>query len=125
MHGIPFVIAQTKKVCSISTKLMYIINQNVLVTCPALTLPNGEVVYTPSTQVNGRYPVGTVASFLCDYGYSRSGCVQTTCLSSGSCNLHAPTCNRSKQNNIYSYIALLTTSSSELLYYLQWNKITT
>ena len=53
-----------------------------VVTCPALTLANGQISYDASP-VNGRYPVGATASLTCDYGYFQSGASRRTCLSSG------------------------------------------
>ena len=54
-----------------------------VVTCPALNLANGNIIFTDSTLENGGYPVGTDASFTCNEGYFLIGSESTTCKTSG------------------------------------------
>ena len=67
--------------------------------CESLSLSHGEVSYNRSP-VNGKYQAQTVASFSCNYGYSRSGLESLTCQTSGNWNQEIPTCNKSNTNNI-------------------------
>ena len=49
------------------------------------------------SDVNGRYIVDTVASFMCDGGYSRIGVSSRTCQNSGNWNGPAAICNLSNK----------------------------
>ena len=62
--------------------------------CAALNLGNGQISYNKSPG-EGKYPVGTVASFLCDPGYNRQGSSSKTCQASGSWDNNPTTCNQS------------------------------
>ena len=53
-----------------------------VVLCDGLSLPNGEVNYDPES-INGEYPMGTIASFTCNYGYNLNGSNSRTCQISG------------------------------------------
>ena len=57
-------------------------------------MSHGEVSYNRSP-VNGRYLVGTMASFSCNYGYTRSGSASRTCQTSANWNGEMPTCSQS------------------------------
>ena len=70
-----------------------------LVTCGALSIPNGIVTYS-NGPVNGAYPVNVVASFRCNSGYSRHGLSSRTCLNTGQWNQHTPSCNQSNEMQI-------------------------
>ena len=48
------------------------------------------------TAVNGRYPVDTEATFTCNNDYTRNGCEQTSCETSGNWGHSTPTCDKSK-----------------------------
>ena len=63
----------------------------VVVTCPDLSLANGQITYDPLSSSN-QYPVDSVASFTCDYGYRLLGSDSTTCHSSGTWSEPTPTC---------------------------------
>ena len=52
------------------------------VICWVLNIGAGGVNYN-KPQVNGRYPVGTIATFYCNSGYDLSETSSTTCQSSG------------------------------------------
>ena len=67
-----------------------------LVTCPVLHLSNGGISYNKSPLNNGGYPIGTVASFSCNYGYSQTQSNSRTCQTSGMWNQQTPTCNQCK-----------------------------
>ena len=67
-----------------------------VVTCPPLSLTNGEITYDMSS-INENYPVGTRASLICDHGYSQSGTSTRTCQDSGICDQQNPTCNQSEE----------------------------
>ena len=45
-------------------------------------LMNGDVVYSTSA-VDGRYPIGTIASFTCITGYRRYGLDSSSCQNTG------------------------------------------
>ena len=67
----------------------FIRNFITVVTCPALNLSSGGITYH-SSPVNGRYPVDTVASFTCNYGYNYSGKGSVECQTSGYWNIGIP-----------------------------------
>ena len=67
-----------------------------LVTCSALILSDGGISYNKSPLNNGGYPVGTVAEFSCNFGYSQSQSNSRTCQLSGMWNQQTPICNQSK-----------------------------
>ena len=71
-------------------------NYFTVVTCPPLSLANGEITYDMSP-LNENYPVGTAASFSCDYGYSQLGTSTSTCQDSGIWNHQTPMCIQSKE----------------------------
>ena len=53
----------------------------IVVTCPAFpALENGLIIYH-QPEVNGRYPYGSAAFFICDYPWVLSGPVIDYCLS--------------------------------------------
>ena len=92
------------------------------VTCSAITLENGEVIYTMSPQ-NGEFPLNTVATFSCSPQSNLSGCSSSICQASGNSgnwNPHAPTCDLSIDNNLASishlFIASLLVSSATNYY---------
>ena len=88
----------------------------IVVICSPLNVPaNGEINYNKAPVADGGYPLDTVASFSCDYGYSRSGSSSRTCETSGNWNHQNPTCNQSK---LYEYdfcISFITVSSSHFI----------
>ena len=83
--------------------------ENILpaVTCSALSLTNGQVTYDESAVTSGEYPVGTVATFRCDHGYSSSGSTLSTCETSTSWDQETPTCNQSIRNNDSTFIIII------------------
>ena len=72
-----------------------------VVTCAKLRLPsNGGIIsYNGAMQMDGRYPVGTVASFSCPRGTNRVGSSARKCDSSGTWTQTTPSCNLSNNNN--------------------------
>ena len=64
------------------------------VTCSPLSLVNGRVSYD-MLAIDGEYDVSTVATFTCNYGYSKSGCSTSTCGNSGNWSKEIPICNQS------------------------------
>ena len=79
-----------------------------VVTCsPLNNITSGEIRYsTPAT--SGRHPVKTVASFLCEHGYSRNGPISSLCQMSGNWSQESPTCDQSNSNSsIIFYIIKL------------------
>ena len=64
-------------------------------TCAMQSLENGEVTYNREQvlNLNGRYPIGTVAMYTCKSGYSLSGLDSNTCQNSGNWQKAPPTCN--------------------------------
>ena len=68
-------------------------------TCMALSYPNGHISYSESALLSGRFPLDTVASFTCNYGYSISGLQLQTCQPNEASDNPAPTCTQSKEFN--------------------------
>ena len=60
-------------------------------TCPPLSLENGRVSYNRNA-INGRRPIGTVATFSCNTGYTRVGTSSNTCQNSGNWQRYIPVC---------------------------------
>ena len=71
------------------------------VLCGFLTLNNGQVSYN-SQEVNGKYPVGTVATYTCNYGYRLAGSRSRICQKSGLWNKNHSTCRQSKHKYFFS-----------------------
>ena len=67
--------------------------------CVSLSVSHGEVSYSTSP-VNEKYLVDTVASFSCNYGYTRSGSASRTCQTSANWNGEITTCSQSIKANI-------------------------
>ena len=67
-------------------------------TCPALSISNGDITYNKNA-INGKYPVRTIASFSCDYGYLLQGQHGAYCLHSGNWDLLTPPL--CKSNEVY------------------------
>ena len=67
----------------------------------ALSLANGQICYTESALLSGRYPLDTVASFTCNYGYSKSEVQLQTCQANETLDKQTPTCTQSKEFNSY------------------------
>ena len=85
--------------------------QNILttVTCESLSIDNGQVNYNVSGVTDGNsdyYYVDTMASFLCNPGYSLSGSDSTICQTSegGTWNEQAPSCIQSDEMIIVTII---------------------
>ena len=76
-----------------------IMNYYNVVTCPPLSLDNGQVAYNTPT-LNGGYPVDTEASISCNQYHQREGPNSVICQNSGNWSPQMPTCNASKENNI-------------------------
>ena len=74
-----------------------------VVTCPSLSISNGEISYNKSP-VNGRYPVDTVATSSCHHGYLLTGSSPITCQTSGNWNQQTATCNHSNQENMHTLL---------------------
>ena len=74
-------------------------------TCLALALHNGKVMYDMN-MVNGQYPVYTIATFQCGYGYNQSGPSSATCRYSGKWSQDTPTCYQSNER----YFTLIPTN---------------
>ena len=69
----------------------------VAVTCTTLgLLANGDIQYSNGRVPSKGYPIHTIATILCDHGYSLTGPSTKTCQISGSWNHGTPTCNQSK-----------------------------
>ena len=74
-----------------------------VVTCPTLSLANGEISYNAS-QANTGYPVDTHASFMCNLGYTLSGSSSSSCQTSGYWNQASPICGESnKITHFYNF----------------------
>ena len=66
--------------------------------CPQLRLPNVRRQYSKQLVIKWPivgYPVDTVASFSCLFGFALKGPASITCLTSGSWNVGTPTCEQS------------------------------
>ena len=70
-----------------------------VVTCAALSLPNGQINYNKPAANNGGYPVDTTVSFTCNHGYRRTGSASRSCQTSGNWNQQTPSCIQSKRMN--------------------------
>ena len=53
---------------------------------------NYRVPRDSDPQESGQYPVGTIATFICNSGYSQHGAQITVCQSSGDWTDQTPTC---------------------------------
>ena len=82
-----FIISIRINILSISSVCTHFV-----VTCPALTLQNGEVIYQNGDAIGGWYPVDTSARFYCDEEYTQEGNSYSTCQESGHWNQQGPTC---------------------------------
>ena len=69
------------------------------VTCTVLSLQNGQINYNDSLAENGGYPVDSVTSFRCNYGYILSVSNSIHCNTSGDLDQQTPLCNESNENN--------------------------
>ena len=67
-----------------------------VVTCAVLSLEDGQIDYTEAAEINGEYPVGTVASFSCNSGLSLSGSESSICQMSGNWKQQSQICNAGK-----------------------------
>ena len=85
----------------------------VIVTCPALTVLNGDVSYNTSA-ADDRYPVGTTASFSCDSTFLPSGPDSSTCDVSGIWNQEPLTCQGNSKNHLLLHISK--NKHSEIIY---------
>ena len=79
-----------------------------VVTCPALNLPNGLVEYNSSV-VNGPHPVDTEASLICNQGYYlgyyKDGVNNvTTCEASGNWKQPLPMCYDSNETILQRHL---------------------
>ena len=70
-----------------------------VVTCAALSLPNGQISYNKPVVSNGRYPVDTTFSFTYNHGYRRTGSASRSCQTSGNWTQQSSTCIQSKRMN--------------------------
>ena len=68
-----------------------------LVLCDGIFLENGQVRYN-QLAVNGQYPVDTVASITCDYGYNLEGANSRVCQSSGTWSQKSTLCKMGKKS---------------------------
>ncbi len=72
------------------------ISNHVAAKCPALTVINGLISYTPD--ISADFDIGTQAYHDCDYGYTLSGATVLTCTQgnpndiTGVWDLPFPTC---------------------------------
>ena len=72
-------------------------------TCPTLSLANGEITYNASLANTG-YPVDTCASFMCNLGYTLSGFSSSSCQTSGNWNQASTICEESnKITHFYNF----------------------
>ena len=62
----------------------------ITVTCPDPTPTHGQVNSTG--QINGRYIIGTIISYVCDTAYWLDGSAFSTCQTSGSWDPNPATC---------------------------------
>ena len=67
-----------------------------LVTCPALSLPNGYIDYK-NREMNGTYRIHTPAYFSCYGGYHLVGASQSTCEHNG-WDQNTPRCDKNSNN---------------------------
>ena len=72
------------------------------VLCEDLYLSNGQVSFDQA-EVNGQYPVDTVATFTCIHGYSLEGSSTRTCQASGIWNQQVASCRLSNDIREHSY----------------------
>ena len=64
--------------------------------CEALQdLANGDISYNESNVESVRYPVSTMATFTCDYGYILNGSDSSICQDSLNWDQQTPTCDQS------------------------------
>ena len=75
----------------------------IVVSCPSLTLKNGEVEYLTSPE-NEQHVVDTVASFTCHNKYHISGSNSITCQNAGNWSQETPRC---IEGNKYVFIQLM------------------
>ena len=68
-------------------------------TCPALSLPNGQVDYN-SFPSEGKHPLGSIASLRCNEGYFRGVDRYTSCQASGNWTQPLPMCYDSNENKL-------------------------
>ena len=73
-------------------------NNFISVKCGNISVANAEISFSRPRASGGGYYVGTVASFTCKYGYSRSGTHSRTCRASGFWTQFNPECNQSNEN---------------------------
>ena len=66
-----------------------------ITTCASLHLPNGNIDYDKTAVTTNEYPVDTIASFTCIYGFKRTGSASSTCQNSGTWSQHTPGCSQS------------------------------
>ena len=64
---------------------------------------NGDISYNESLLRNEGYPIDTLASFVCHYGYTLNGSDSSTCEDSGNWNQQTPTCEQGNEKNKFSY----------------------
>ena len=72
-----------------------------VVTCEALSLENGHIAYNESSDINGQYPVDTMASFSCSSGFSLTGSESSICQMSGHWRQQSQMCKAGKESNFY------------------------
>ena len=97
------------KFLHISAQVFIYMNIIFVVLCPTLMVSNGKVSYKRKLIASTRgfwldifgYPVGTVASFSCNSGYSLSASYMRTCGSSGSWTSQSPICNKGNENKYF------------------------
>ena len=63
-------------------------------------LENGQVSYSESPMTGGRYPVNTMATFMCNHGYILDGSQTRTCQPSLEWSQQTPICNRGNEENV-------------------------
>ena len=68
------------------TKLVFIINELIVINCANLMAPENGNVVVPSTAV------GSIATYTCNTGYRINGASQRECLSDETWSLDAPFC---------------------------------
>ena len=94
-----------------------------IVTCEKLTAPmNGNVTYANSTKTDattsGPYPIGTIATYMCEATYSIIGTNIRECNNSGQFNGSAPTCQRNSFDTLHVKLTMSVYSFEYNVFYM-------
>ena len=70
---------------------------SIFIVCDPLSLRNGQISYSQPVLVNGKYPVGTTASFSCGSGYKLRGPNSRICEAPRTWTQGTPECEQGKK----------------------------